>query len=338
VVKETDAGLYVTGAKVVATGSALTHFTFVAHHGLIPVQGKNFAIVFMVPTNAKGVKLICRVSNEMRAAMLGSPFDYPLSSRLDENDAIFIMDKVFVPWEDVFVYADVEKANNFFPRTGFLPRALIHGCTRLAVKLDFITGLLIKATEITGARSFRGVEANIGEVIAWRNMIWGLSDAMAKTADPWTGGCILPGMEPAAAYQVLAPEAYVQVKNLIEKTVASGLIYLNSHARDFAAPEMRKYLDLYLRGSGGVDAVGRVKLMKLLWDAVGTEFGGRHELYEINYSGSHEEIRRYALFGALASGQYDRWKQFAETCMAEYDLDGWKAKDLVDTSKISALP
>ena len=58
------------------------------------------------------------------------------------------MDDVFVPWEDVFVYGDVEKANNFFPRTGFLPRALIHGCTRLAVKLDFITGLLIKATEI----------------------------------------------------------------------------------------------------------------------------------------------------------------------------------------------
>ena len=139
----------------------------------------------MVPTNAKGVKLICRTSNEYRAAVLGSPFDYPLSSRLDENDAIFVLDNVFVPWEDVFVYGDVEKANNFFPRTGFLPRALIHGCTRLAVKLDFITGLLIKATEITGARAFRGVEANIGEVIAWRNMIWGLSDAMAKTADPW---------------------------------------------------------------------------------------------------------------------------------------------------------
>src|SRR6476469_1843731 len=60
VTKETDAGIYVKGAKVVATGSALTHFTFVAHHGLIPVQGKSFAIVFMVPTNAKGVKLICR--------------------------------------------------------------------------------------------------------------------------------------------------------------------------------------------------------------------------------------------------------------------------------------
>jgi len=323
VTKETDAGIYVTGAKVVATGSALTHFTFVAHHGLIPVQDKNFAIVFLVPSNANGVKFICRVSNEQRAAVLGSPFDYPLSSRLDENDAIFIMDEVFVPWEDVFVYADIETANNFFPRTGFLPRALLHGCTRLAVKLDFICGLLIKATETAGTRGFRGVEANVGEVITWRNAMWALSDAMAKSPDRWAGGYVLPGADPASAYQVLAPEAYVQVKHQIEKTAASSLIYLNSHARDFDTPEIRKYLDVYVRGSGGVSAVERVKLMKLLWDSVGTEFGARHELYEINYAGSHEEIRRYALFGALTSGQYERWKSFADQCMAEYDLKGW---------------
>ncbi len=337
VTKEGDAGIYVTGAKVVATGSALTHYTFVAHHGLIPVQDKNFAIVFLVPSNARGVKFICRVSNEHRAAVLGSPFDYPLSSRLDENDAIFIMDEVFVPWEDVFVYADLDTANNFFPRTGFLPRALLQGCTRLAVKLDFITGLLVKATEIAGTRGFRGVEANIGEVIAWRNTIWAFSDAMAKSPDPWIGGFVLPGMEPASAYQVLAPEAYVQVKHMIEKTVASSLIYLNSHARDFQTPELRKYLDLYVRGSGGTAAVERVKLMKLLWDAVGSEFGGRHELYEINYAGSHEEIRRYALFGAIASGNYERWKSFADQCMAEYDLEGWKAPDLVDPDDVTAL-
>jgi 4-hydroxyphenylacetate 3-monooxygenase len=94
--------------------------------------------------------------------------------------------------------------------------------------------------------------------------MWGLSDAMAKSVDPWTGGCVLPGMEAGSAYQVLAPEAYVQVKTLIEKTVASGLIYLNSHARDFAAPELRKYLDLYVRVSG-VSAVELSNWMKLLW-------------------------------------------------------------------------
>ena len=78
-------------------------------------------------------------------------------------------------------------------------------------------------------------------------------------------------MEPASAYQVLAPETYVQIKTLIEKTVASGLIYLNSHTSNLKAPELRKYLDLYKRASGGISAMERVKLMKLLWDAVGSE-------------------------------------------------------------------
>jgi 4-hydroxyphenylacetate 3-monooxygenase len=86
-----------------------------------------------------------------------------------------------------------------------------------------------------------------------------------------------------------------------------------------------------------VSAVERVKLMKLLWDAIGTEFGARHELYEVNYSGSHEEIRRFALLGAQGSGQADRWKAFADSCMAEYDLDGWTVPDLVNPGDVSAL-
>ena len=132
------------------------------------------------------------------------------------------------------------------------------------------------------------------------------------------------------AYNVLAPEAYSQIKNLIEKTVASGLIYLNSHAADFKAPEIRKYLDTYVRGSGGVSAVERVKLMKLIWDSIGSEFGGRHELYERNYSGNHENVRAELLFAAQQSGLTDAMTGFAEQCMAEYDLDGWTVPDLIN--------
>lgn len=335
VVKETDAGIVVSGAKVVATGSALTNYTFVAHHGLIPVQDKDFAAVFMIPSNAPGVKFVCRTSFEMTATVMGSPFDYPLSSRMDENDAVFILDKVLVPWENVFVYGDVETANNFFPQTGFLPRALLHGCTRLAVKLDFISGLILKAIDAAGTRDFRGVQANVGEIVAWRNMFWSLTEAMVRDPMPWIGGFVLPNMTPASAYQVLMSFAYSKIKYIIEETAASGLIFLNSHARDFRNPEIRPLLDRYLRGSNGYDAEQRVKLMKLLWDAIGSEFGGRHELYEINYSGSTEEIRRYALFGAMASGDVDRMKGFAEQCLEEYDLDGWTVPDLTDPGELS---
>ena len=86
------------------------------------------------------MKLICRPSYAQQASVMGSPFDYPLSSRMDENDTIFVLDKVLVPWENVFIYGDPDKASTFFPRSGFLPRFMFHGVTRLAVKLDFLAG------------------------------------------------------------------------------------------------------------------------------------------------------------------------------------------------------
>jgi 4-hydroxyphenylacetate 3-monooxygenase len=227
-----------------------------------------------------GLKLFCRPSYEMTAAVMGSPFDYPLSSRLDENDSIIVFDKVFIPWENVFAYGDIDKVNHFFPRSGFLPRFMFHGCTRLAVKLDFIAGLLLKGVDSTGAKDFRGVQVQVGEVIAWRNLFWALTDAMARTTTPWTPGYVLPNLDYGLAYRVMSNIAYSRLKEIIENVLASALIYLPSHATDFKQPEIRKYLDQYVRGSNGYDAVDRVKLMKLMWDAVGTEFGCRHELYE----------------------------------------------------------
>jgi 4-hydroxyphenylacetate 3-monooxygenase len=41
------------------------------------------------------------------------------------------------------------------------------------------------------------------------------------------------------------------------------------------------------------------------------------------------------LFSALATGQADEYKGFAEQCMAEYDLDGWTAPDLVNPDDVS---
>jgi 4-hydroxyphenylacetate 3-monooxygenase len=75
--------------------------------------------------------------------------------------------------------------------------------------------------------------------------------------------------------------------------------------------------------------------MKLLWDAVGTEFGGRHELYERNYAGAPETIRFLTLQMAKGGGLTDRFRAFAEQCLAEYDLDGWTAPDLITPSDVS---
>jgi len=325
--KETDAGLIASGAKVVATGSALTHYNFIAHYGL-PIKDRRFALVATIPMNAPGLKLICRTSYTAQSAVMGSPFDYPLSSRLDENDTILVLDKVLIPWENVFIYGHLGKVQLFTGRSGFPERFTFHGCTRLAVKLEFIAGLLAKATEITGTKDFRGVQSRIGEVLAWRNLFWGLSDAAARNPIKWTNGTVLPNPEYGLAYRWFMQVGYPRVREIVQQDIASGLIYLNSSAEDFANGEIRPYLDKYLRGSDGVDAVERVKVMKLLWDAVGTEFGGRHELYERNYAGNHENTRVELLNAQLANGQVDGYKAFVDQCLSEYDLDGWTVPDL----------
>ena len=133
--KETDAGIYVTGAKVVATASALTHYNFLGQNASMPINDSDLAVMFIAPMNAPGVKLFCRASYEQMAGVMGTPFDYPLSSRFDENDAIFVFDNVLIPWEDVLVHRDLEKLKSFYPRSGFrggLPVPGLHAACREA--------------------------------------------------------------------------------------------------------------------------------------------------------------------------------------------------------------
>src|SRR5256886_14722321 len=61
VVREADGGIIVSGAKMLATGSALTHATFVAQNSATQLeQGKaeDYALVFIAPLNTRGQKLI----------------------------------------------------------------------------------------------------------------------------------------------------------------------------------------------------------------------------------------------------------------------------------------
>jgi 4-hydroxyphenylacetate 3-monooxygenase len=183
---------------------------------------------------------------------------------------------------------------------------------------------MAKALRATGAGDFRGNQAMLGEVIAWRNLFWGLTDAMAANPTRWVNGAVLPNMQSGSSYRVFAGDAYGRVKEIIEKVIASALIYLPSSVKDLQNPAIDKYLAKYVRGSHGLGHKDRIKIMKLLWDAIGSEFGGRHELYEMNYAGNHEDIRIQALWNARSSGTLDEMIGLAERCLADYDEKGWR--------------
>jgi 4-hydroxyphenylacetate 3-monooxygenase len=320
--KEVDGGIIVSGAKVVATSAAFTHYNFMGQSSKTATEDLDMSLMFIVPIDAPGLKLVCRTSYE-KSARAHSPFDYPLSSRFDENDAIFILDKVFIPWEDVFIYRDPARVLSFFVRSGFIHGAQFQGCTRFSVKLDFICGLLAKALRCTGGDEARGNQVLLGEAIAWRNLFWSLSNAMANRPTPWVGDALLPNLEAGQAYRVFAADAYPRIKDIIERTVTSGLIYLPSSVRDFGNPEIEPYLKQYVRGSHGIGHRERIKILKLLWDCVGTEFGGRHELYERNYAGGWEDVRAQTLTWADKSGELSHMEGLVDQCMADYDENGW---------------
>jgi 4-hydroxyphenylacetate 3-monooxygenase len=325
VVRETDSGAHVSGAKMLATASALTHATFVAQNSSVTLaagKAEDYALVFIAPMDTPGTKLLSRASYEQQAH---SPFDHPLSSRFDENDAVLVFDDAFIPWENFLVYRNVELANRFYPASGFFNRYNLQAATRLAVKLDFMTGLLARGLRANGTDEFRGVQAALGEVVAWRTLVWAMTVALASDPQPAAGGTVIPKSDYAATARVFSTVIWPAVKEIFETALGGAPIVAPSGREDLLSPELRPLIDRFYRGTG-MSAVERVKLFKLVWDAIGTEFGGRHELYERNYAGNNEQVRLDALKFATRSGALEQCTKLVDQCLADYDLDGWRSE------------
>jgi aromatic ring hydroxylase len=322
VVKERDDGMVVSGAKMLATGSALTHATFVAQNSAVRLEkgkAEDYALVFIAPMDTPGKSLISRRSYELSAA---SPWDNPLSARFDENDAVVVFDEAFIPWENVLVYRDVEKATGFYPASGFMNRYTLQSGTRLAVKFDFICGLIAEALEANGTAEFRGVQAQLGELMGWGSLMWALTSALALDPQEGIGGMKVPRLEFAVLVRLFGAMAWPKVEEVVAQALGGSPLVVPSSSRDLQNDELRPLIDRFYRGSTG-SAHDRVKLFKLLWDAVGSEFGARHTLYERNYGGNHEQVRLDVLDFARRRGRLDEMKALVRQCLAEYDLDGW---------------
>ncbi len=141
-------------------------------------------------------------------------------------------------------------------------------------------------------------------MIAWRTMIWAMTTALAADPQPGPGGSVMPRSEYAAAMRIFATSAWPAVKDIFENVLGGAPLVTPSGREDLVNPDLRPLIDRYYRGTGAT-ALERIKLFKLIWDAIGTEFGGRHELYERNYAGNHEHIRVDALNFARRAGVLD---------------------------------
>jgi len=108
VVKETDAGIVLRGAKYETAASyADQAFLKPTVGSWTDEQLSEYAVGCIVKMGAQGVKHLCRSGFAGR----GSPADYPLSNRFDEVDTLVVLDDVLVPWEDVFFYRHTRAAS-----------------------------------------------------------------------------------------------------------------------------------------------------------------------------------------------------------------------------------
>lgn len=281
VVGERDDGVIVKGAQMLGTATAIADYVILGALHPIPAGDENYANLFAIPVGAPGVKVYSRRSY---AQAVSSRFDYPLSSRFDEIDSILVFDDVLVPWENVFVYRDIELARDAWFATPAHSMGNNQGQIRLSVKLRFLCGLAKRIVEMNGVDAFPAVQQTMGELSSWSSMIDGM--VLAQEANcRMENRYATPGRAEHYAVMALQSVIYPTRMGLIRELAGGGLIQLPSSVADFDNPEIAADIERYVQ-SPGFTAKERVALMKLAWDMIGSEFAGRHHQYELFHAGA----------------------------------------------------
>jgi 4-hydroxyphenylacetate 3-monooxygenase len=280
VVKERDDGIVISGAQQLATGGPLSDYIHLSCIHPLQPGDENYANCVAVPVAADGVKLYPR----RPFARAGNAFDFPLSSRFDESDAYVVFDNVFVPWERVFIYRNVELSRDQWFKTPSHAYGNHQAQVRYVTKLRFMAGLAERMNEMTGNVAAPPVQIMMGELAALATVYESMLLAH-ETAAPLRDGVLWPSVVILYSAMALQSELNGRMLEIIRELAGSAFITLPSSAADFDNPEIAADLERYMR-SASTDAKSRVALMRLIWDFLGSEFGSRHAQYEKFYGGA----------------------------------------------------
>lgn len=313
VAEERADGIVVRGAQMLATGGAVADEIFVSCIKPLTPEDTDFAISFAVPVGAEGLKLYCR---RPYAPAATSHYDYPLTTRFDETDALLVFDDVFIPWDRVFVYKDVAGLRRQFFDTGAHVLGNWQAQIRFSVKLQFLAGLARKVAAVNGVEKFPGVVEKLGELASLVSLVESAVLAAEYTAAPDEQGMWRPGARALYGAMGLQSELYPRVLAILRDLVGGGVLQVPSSVADMTNPDTRADIDRYVC-SPGASAEERVKLFKLVWDAVGSEFAGRHHQYELFYAGAPFVVKGYA----FRNYGFDQPVSEVDKFLAGYDVE-----------------
>ncbi len=311
VVDEDSEGITVRGAKMLGTGSIMANEVLFANIQPLRPGEEKYALSFALPMNAKGLKILSRRSYERG---ITTPYDYPLSARFDENDALVYCDDVKVPWERVFVYRDIDAARAQFQDTYAHYMQNYQAQIRLMVKMQFLVGVGRRICETIGTVGMPAVAEKLGHLAAQTAMVEGLVYGMESGGGEFNG-YFVPDRNLMYTAQVLTQQLYPEFVTSLRELAGGGLIMLPSSARDFANPELGALIEATQQSSAGTPEE-RVKFMKLAWDAIGSEFAGRHTQYEMFYAGAQFVTRAHA----FRTYDWDRAAGLVDSVLERYAL------------------
>jgi len=307
VVRETEKGLIVRGAKMLATAGPYADEILVWPFGKHSPEDKKYAIAFAIPTDTEGLRMVCREPLTTR-----NTYDHPLASRFDEMDAIVIFDDVLVPWERVFINQDIERVNNIWQvnsnnLTGH------QTSIRLLAKLQFMAGLTILCTDAIQTTGNPVVQDMIGEITTYIELVRAAIVASEATAQPAADGVLVPNVTPLMAIRNSGNRWYPRVREIMQLLLGGGLMYQPASVGVFDSP-ISGDVSKYYRGAT-LGAEEKIKLFKAAADLAVSGFGGRHELYERFYAADPFILRVLT--------QYQNYDKSEAIALARKMLDGY---------------
>jgi 4-hydroxyphenylacetate 3-monooxygenase len=303
---ETDDAIVVRGARMLATLAPFADDLLIYPGSDIRPQDGRYALSFAVPIATSGLKFICRDSySKQRPA-----YDYPLSSRFDEMDCVVIFDDVEVPKEHVFLDGDTVGYSEVITDTGWRGHIMHQAFTRAYVKLCFAFGLGHVIANTIGVVRFDHIQEKLGQI--WNMCELTRSAIVAAEAGSAldAGGVWYPDDRPFLALRGEMPKWLPRANELLQLIGGGGYMATPSRA-DLDGP-LRPLIDQFYQAAGA-DAERRIRLFRLAWDYLGSDLGGRGELYERFYLS--DSWRMTALAYSIAD------KSFAESLVEQFLQD-----------------
>lgn len=282
VVKENDAGIFLSGGQQLATGAVYSDYVHVTCIHPLQPGDENYAFGVAIPADAPGLRLYPRRPFALGAT---SAYDYPLSSRFDETDCFVVLDNCFVPWERVFIHRNIEVTRDQWWKTPSHLYGNHQAQARYATKLRFLLGLAKRMNEATGNDAAPPVMVEMGELASYASIVENMlySHETVSTID--ADGVLWPSK--TALYAVMALQATINphMIDIVRELTGAAMITLPSSQKDFENPQAAKDIERFFQ-SASVGARSRIALMRLAWDFIGSEFGSRHQQYEKFYGGA----------------------------------------------------